>query len=180
MGSTKTEPGPFDALEKARDDEPLFTLLGRDPDAPATIHHWVDLRRTRARKLWQDDPEAGRAELIQCSEAEMVAWSMDDWRKGEPEQFARVPQRATYAGGTVSAAELDEAGRKGKIAEAVRHLREAAFHASEARDKLAALDVLEDHERQAIEVAISRLDFVAEAHTPKRHGIQPSLPMEAA
>jgi hypothetical protein len=42
--SNKTDPGQFDAYAKAEDDEPVFTLLARDPIAPALIEAWAYLR----------------------------------------------------------------------------------------------------------------------------------------
>lgn len=38
---TKAEPGRFDCYGKAEADEPIFTLLGRDPAAPKLIRDWV-------------------------------------------------------------------------------------------------------------------------------------------
>jgi len=38
---TKAAPGRFDGYGKAEDDEPVFTLLGRDPVAPKLIREWV-------------------------------------------------------------------------------------------------------------------------------------------
>lgn len=42
---TKAEPGRFDCYGKAEDDEPIFTLLGRDPTAPKLIRAWVEYHR---------------------------------------------------------------------------------------------------------------------------------------
>ena len=42
--NNKTEPSQFDAYQKAEDDEPVFTLLGRDPMAPSLIEAWAYLR----------------------------------------------------------------------------------------------------------------------------------------
>ena len=41
---TKAEPGPFDGYAKARPDEPIFVLLGRDPYAAALVELWAELR----------------------------------------------------------------------------------------------------------------------------------------
>lgn len=35
-----------DCYLKALPDEPTFTLLGRDPDAPATVRRWAELRKS--------------------------------------------------------------------------------------------------------------------------------------
>jgi hypothetical protein len=42
--STKDDPSQFDAYAKAEADEPVFTLLGRDPMAPSLIEAWAYLR----------------------------------------------------------------------------------------------------------------------------------------
>ncbi len=41
---TKRKPGKFDCYEKAAPDEPMFTLLARDPLAPMLVRLWADLR----------------------------------------------------------------------------------------------------------------------------------------
>lgn len=43
MGS-KNNPGAYDAYRKAHPDEPMFTLLGRDPDAPMLVRLWASIR----------------------------------------------------------------------------------------------------------------------------------------
>lgn len=40
---TKTDPGQFDCHSKAEPDEPLFTLLARDPLAPGLVAIWAAL-----------------------------------------------------------------------------------------------------------------------------------------
>jgi len=41
---TKTNPGRFDCLAKARDDEEMFPLLDRDPLAPYLVSIWAWVR----------------------------------------------------------------------------------------------------------------------------------------
>lgn len=41
---TKNHPGEFDCYAKAQPDEPLFTLLARDPIAPYLVRIWTWLR----------------------------------------------------------------------------------------------------------------------------------------
>jgi hypothetical protein len=53
---------PGSCLNKAREDEWLFVLLGRDPAAPAAVHAWI-AERVRLGLNGPDDPkirEAGR------------------------------------------------------------------------------------------------------------------------
>lgn len=42
---TKNTPGQFDCYSKAEPDEPLFTLLARDPIAPLLVALWADVNR---------------------------------------------------------------------------------------------------------------------------------------
>ena len=55
---TKSEPGNFDCYANAEDDEPMFVLLGRDPDAPEAVRGWIRLRAERKHLIEPD----GRAE----------------------------------------------------------------------------------------------------------------------
>jgi|SRR5579859_2206844 hypothetical protein len=41
---TKRNPGRFDCYAKAKPDEPMFVLLGRDPMAPVLVRLWAKLR----------------------------------------------------------------------------------------------------------------------------------------
>lgn len=64
---TKNVPGAFDCYAKAEPDEPMFTLLARDPTAPALVRIWVAMSRA-----------AGRTgEKI--AEAEACAVAMEVW-----------------------------------------------------------------------------------------------------
>jgi hypothetical protein len=181
--NTLSEPGPYDPLDRTDPTEPVFPLVARDPHAPATVRHWVDLTRRTATSALLDlvpgSPEIERhkEKLRQCSEADIVAAEMELWRKGKPER-AEAPVKVLYSGVTLDAGQLSEAQRKERVAEAVRDLREAAFHASEARDKLQALGVLEPSETVAIEEALERVNSVADAHTVRRAGVQDVLPLE--
>lgn len=41
---TRNNPGRYDCYARAEDDEPLFTLLGRDPHAAGLVALWAALR----------------------------------------------------------------------------------------------------------------------------------------
>jgi uncharacterized membrane-anchored protein len=92
---TKNEPGAHDCYSAAGDDEPLFTLLARDPTAPHLVGLWAALRAgniTDARQIFgqmlfdpnvrakgRDEPisEAKRAEAINCAD-EMRKWRREN------------------------------------------------------------------------------------------------------
>lgn len=67
---TKAEPGEFDCYAKAKDDEPMFILLARDPLAPRVVREWVRQREMQAGHV--TDPKA--VEALACADA------MSDWR----------------------------------------------------------------------------------------------------
>jgi len=55
---------PTSCLNRAREDEMLFVLLGRDAAAPSTIRHWVD-ERIRLGKNKANDPQI--IEALACA-----------------------------------------------------------------------------------------------------------------
>lgn len=165
--STKEHPSPYDGLEKAQPDEPLFTLLARDPDAAPLVLEWAERRRSRAR--WIDDPADRRAELQQCNEAEEVAWAMQRWRKGEEEVV--VETRASY-----NDTAIDEPWRR-EISLALQHLRNAAYSLNEGREMFDRLGLLDDDDRQMLQSAKTIANNLADERTPKRASFaaQPTL-----
>jgi len=144
--STLATPGPFDALSKAEDDEPIFPLLGRDPCAPATITEWCRLRRNRAYKLYGDKlDETSRntlhAELFQASEAEVMALRMSAWRT-RTEPAAEDPSKPTYNEIVKSTEEIEQARRLKILKDGIAHLRESAYHFNMALEVFETLGYL--------------------------------------
>lgn len=65
---------PKSCLNKARDDERIFVLLGRDPAAPAVIRAWAR-ERVRLRVDALDSPKIIEAlELARVIEAELTGY----------------------------------------------------------------------------------------------------------
>lgn len=69
MMGTKNEPGKYDCYSHAHPDEPMFVLLGRDPQAPALVRLWVEKRRAEGESLEK------------LAEAEKVATEMEAWQQ---------------------------------------------------------------------------------------------------
>lgn len=141
MASTVTQPGAYDALEKAEPSEPMFPLLARDPCAAATITEWCRLRRMMAIRQFGDstnprDLELLAAELRQCANAEAVAMQMSNWRS---EHTAVAGERASYQPVIKSAEEQAIAAKRHKREHMLKSLREAAYHLCEAKDAAADL-----------------------------------------
>lgn len=65
---TKSEPSRYDGYGKAEPNEPVFTLIGRDPAAPGLIRAWV---------LHHQNAKTDGAQLM---EALSVADEMDRYR----------------------------------------------------------------------------------------------------
>lgn len=51
---TKNTPGTYDCYANAEPDEPMFILLGRDPDAAELVELWAKKRANRIR--WNQKP----------------------------------------------------------------------------------------------------------------------------
>lgn len=90
---TKRNPGKYDCYAKAEPDEPMFTLLARDPMAAHLVRIWAGLRAdnpvatmrelteafvTRGAVRIDDDP-AKVGEALRCAEA-MAEWWMGSRR----------------------------------------------------------------------------------------------------
>ncbi len=86
--------GSIDRLDcylRALPGEPRFTLLGRDPDAPATILGWADSRRERI-----IDGSAPSSDLAFVEDAVKKAEAMRTWRTANLGAW-KDPQPATQA-----------------------------------------------------------------------------------
>lgn len=64
---TKMQPGDYDCYQKAAPDEPLFTLLARDENAPLLVLLWAALAQAQGER-----PEKV-IEARQCAAA-MLTW----------------------------------------------------------------------------------------------------------
>lgn len=49
--ATKNNPGEWDCYANADPDEPMFILLGRDPDAPTLVERWAMVRQRNGEDL---------------------------------------------------------------------------------------------------------------------------------
>lgn len=97
--NTKDMPGYFDGMQRAKPNEPVFPLRGHDTIAPKVVHYWVQLRReeiNRAFHAGEITDEKRTLELIQCREAEEIAWSMVEWQKQEHGEAEELEAKARY------------------------------------------------------------------------------------
>lgn len=75
MGS-KNQPGEFDCYANALPDEPMFIVLGRDPQAPALVEEWAN-----ERQVLINSGERPRSDVAMVKEARECAANMRRWRK---------------------------------------------------------------------------------------------------
>lgn len=164
--STKEEPGPFDGLERAEPNEPVFTLRAHDVLATPLVHEWVSRRRQAI--LHSDlPPEKEELELIQCREAEEIAFAMVDYRNGAAAApMVEEKPAEKYSGHASSAEELAAKHRYDVIKRAVQALNNAL---AEVTDTAATLEEFGfANERTVILASADRLKAVANHITPKR------------
>lgn len=165
--STKEEPGPFDGMVRAQPHEPVFTLRAHDVLAPGLVHEWVRLRRESLVRS-SLSPEKMELELIQCREAEEIAWSMKDWREGTApiEEVAEAKPVPNYSGNEHSAEEL-AAKRRYDVTKAACSVLNNAV--SDLTDAAATLEPYgREGERATILAAVDRLKAVSAHMAPKR------------
>lgn len=181
--STKSQPGPFDGMERAKPDEPVFTLRAHDPLGSRLAHEWVRLRREEINRAFHagEISEDKRAlELIQCKEAEELAWSMADWRANEVGGTVEeeVPDKPSpsYSGNVKAADELAAKAQHDTIKAASSRLSNSVAEASDAANELLAKYGFEP-ERALIVTAAARIKIVADHITPKRRSYYVGQPL---
>ena len=165
--STKDEPGAFDGMERAEPGEPVFTIRAHDMLAAPLVHEWVHRRRT-AILAGDLPPEKEELELIQCREAEEIAFAMVDWRTGtKPMAVAEESAKPTlYSGHTSSAEELAAKRRYDVIKEAVRAINNALSEVTDAAHTLEPYGFAP--ERAVILASADWLKAIANHIAPKR------------
>ena len=87
MGS-KNNPGVFDCYDNALDDEPMFILLGRDPDAPWLVWEWANQRALMIKRGAR--PES---DMAMVEEARRCAADMREWRDENEGKWRAAPKK---------------------------------------------------------------------------------------
>jgi hypothetical protein len=170
--NTKAEPSSFDvaAEAKAAPEEPKFTLWGRDPLAEPLVLMWAERRRQGIFATPGLDRDKAKLELIQCTDAEEIAWAMRDFRLGieaiEPEAPAR--ERPGHAGNRMSVDELAAKKRHDTLRDGADRLHNLIAEAMEVAREIRAYGFFD--EAVETEMACARLQAAADAFRPKRRG----------
>lgn len=73
---TKNKPLPNDCYSIALQDEPMFVLLARDPDAPSLVRRWADRRHDAI-----SSGEKPITDIDKVYEARLCASAMENWRR---------------------------------------------------------------------------------------------------
>lgn len=140
--STKETPGPFDGLERAKPDEPVFTLQGGDPLGARLVRIWVwASRKTVLRnKALTDEERAGK--LIKIREAEVIAEDMEEYRSGHVHAAAEpeTPKEERYSGHVSSPEEIEAKRRFDVKKHASERLHNSVAEIVEASNALMDLD----------------------------------------
>lgn len=79
---TKKDPGEFDCYEAARDDEPMFVLLARDPEAANLVETWAVAREMRLGAKMTEADRRKVADARKCAKA-MRRWHEKNRRMKE-------------------------------------------------------------------------------------------------
>ena len=80
---TKAKPGKYDCYAAAQDDEPIFTLRARDPQAPDLVRRWAAGRHdsfTTRRGPWTEREDRKRKEAMALADA------MEEWRNAQAQR----------------------------------------------------------------------------------------------
>lgn len=155
--STKDRPGDFDALETAKDGEPIFVLQGGDPHAPPTVGHWASLFRAAA--LLEPNDEKREAMLRKATNAEAVAWAMQEYQRGyQPDQTVADDLAAVHAD--------DEKTLLARLADRLYNALSEANDVAEALTRNTGVDVGIPLQ---IEKAVNVLKDAAAGFEPRRH-----------
>lgn len=153
---TKALPGPFDAFESAKPDEPIFTLQGGDKWAPELVLVWARKARTEALAVEESKPARALELKLRATSAEGIAWNMQAYQKGYPadsnESEAYTQSRSEAAGLEVDGA-LRQLVRHKTLVQLNRDLSDAVARIAGAEEALASL---REEESEALPVLVRK------------------------
>jgi hypothetical protein len=86
---TKNKPGKFDCYENALPDEPMFVLLGRDPEFADLVSEWAKRRAAAVRCGLRP-----REDMALVDEAYECAATGANWRRQNDGAWRRRPARS--------------------------------------------------------------------------------------
>lgn len=154
--NTIEKPGEFDALVKLRPGEPYFALLGRDPKAVPLILTWAQMQREWAMTL----PKGKRRDkqLRKATQAEEIAWAMEQYHDGTLEVPVPEATRKPYTGVQLPAATVESDKRHSALIGTVRTCHNSLAELMEQAGKLAPYD---RDTAQAMEEIAERLRTIA-------------------
>jgi len=108
---TKANPGPFDCYVLARDDEPMFTVIARDPMMPVLVRLWADIQLAGMASGHVPDDQVGR-ECEKVAEALKVARDAEAWREAHVITNPPQPPSIEDTGAMIEAANRRPKGRR--------------------------------------------------------------------
>lgn len=152
--STGARAGEYDAMVTAKPNEPVLTLQGGDPFAAPTVLFWVSL--ARAAGMAADKPEDAEKLLRKASSAELVAWAMMAYLKGE-----KIEEEAAHV------EEIDKTELTIALVQTVRRIHNAVGEIADAADALGKLRVFAEVE-VALREMIEPLKLQADTIEPRQ------------
>ena len=137
---TKNNPGAIDCYGNALDDEPMFILLGRDPNAPKLVAAWAD-----ARELAIHQGLRPQSDMSMVLEAHQCAANMREWRSKNDGKW-RIKQN-----------KLDIAYEQSKFTDLAKSVvnsdaehRDRAFWEAKVAERIVLVEAKNDRLRDAL------------------------------
>lgn len=160
---TKRNPGPNSCYARALPDEPMFILLGRDPDAPFTIRNWArtrDARLLSSGEIPADDER--QMQLAESDAQDFEAWRIENegkWRDAKP-SGAETPseEMTSLAGKAINDKPLADAATWLRIHDELENLAPGAPSADDLRTAVVAVLGPYFTERESMAGSLLRLD----------------------
>lgn len=142
--TTKDTIGEYDAIETAKPGEPLFPLQGGDPFGPPTVLHWVRLCREAGMR--EQDEKKSITLLTKARDAELVAWAMLSYQRGQAELPNVESTRPAFQAPSVAVVS-EERAERATLIRGVAALQNAVGTIATFADELAAYSSRADDAR---------------------------------
>lgn len=171
LTNTLVSPSEFDALNKLRENEPYFLLLGRDRIAPGLVAEWADRNRRKALAEFEEhliDRDKLQHELRQSTDAEMIACSMRSYKAGYDADLATGQGQLSYTGHELP----EETAQRDRVQSAKVHAIRAITNAVGELTELQSMLDDDDLLRSCVTALIEDLNGLANRIRPPRPGMK--------
>lgn len=149
---TKLNPGRFNCYAAALPDEPLFTLLARDPTAPEFVRRWGDYRMARI-----NNGQLPFSDTAGAAEAPAVAHAMEEWRTANDGRWRTEKAPPDPAPDLLAALRIARDHVQVALEAAIEEMDEGGHPAEWRAEAEATAKTLQDHVHQ-IDAAIAKAE----------------------